>query len=221
MAVDPATEWRELQERYSTLSDGELEELAGEAYQLTDTAKEVLKSALRSRGLDVELAKAPPEDEEFYDDSDELTEEESDSESFDPADLELAPVLVAWSVEEARAAKLLLNNAGIPSYLGPDNVEKVEEVERNFARGVEVKTRYVDRHRAGYILQHEMPKSAEDRVDPEAIPEVDIRCPSCNSDAVIFEQLEKESPKDSDLDATFHWRCDACGHEWEDDGVDR
>src|SRR5215471_20752370 len=58
--VDPERERRRLAEFYAGQMDGELEKLAGEAYELSDLARGVLKAELERRGLSVQLAEQPP-----------------------------------------------------------------------------------------------------------------------------------------------------------------
>ena len=39
-------------------------------------------------------------------------------------------------------------------------------------------------------------------------------CPKCHSEEIVFQELDAKT-------ATFNWSCDACGHVWNDDGVER
>jgi hypothetical protein len=52
MQNNPAEDWQRLTEHYRALSDEELEELAADFVDLTETAREVLRNEMRSRGLD-------------------------------------------------------------------------------------------------------------------------------------------------------------------------
>ncbi len=52
MHVDPIEEWRRLREHYTQLNDEELYELALDFGNLTETAQQVLRDEMRSRGLD-------------------------------------------------------------------------------------------------------------------------------------------------------------------------
>src|SRR3954466_12516050 len=54
--IDPEQERIRLADFYSRQLDGRLEKVAGEAYELSDVAREVLKAELKKRGLEVELA---------------------------------------------------------------------------------------------------------------------------------------------------------------------
>ncbi len=51
MQVNPVTEWQRLTEHYRRMSDEELRELALDIADLTDTAQQVLRSEMSSRGL--------------------------------------------------------------------------------------------------------------------------------------------------------------------------
>jgi hypothetical protein len=51
MQTNPAEDWHSLTEHYRAMLDGELEELADSLDDLTETAKEVLRSEMRNRGL--------------------------------------------------------------------------------------------------------------------------------------------------------------------------
>lgn len=57
---DPEPEKQRLAAFYSGQLDWELEEVAAQAYELTGPAREALKAEIARRGLDIELAQAPP-----------------------------------------------------------------------------------------------------------------------------------------------------------------
>ena len=58
--TDPEQERRRLIEFYSRQMDGELEKVAAQAYELTDPARDALRSELARRGLAAELVEHPP-----------------------------------------------------------------------------------------------------------------------------------------------------------------
>ena len=61
MQADPILEWQTLTTHYREMSDGELRELAADFNDLTETAQQVLRTEMRSRGLsDPEAASAVP-----------------------------------------------------------------------------------------------------------------------------------------------------------------
>jgi hypothetical protein len=125
-SLDPLEESRRLQEHYARLRDHELQAVADQGYDLTELAQQSLQAEIRARGLHIHLtsAPAPPEPDPATND-------------FDPSDFELVVVDRAWDLVEARRLKSILEDARIPSYLGPDNLENVD-----------LKVRYVDNQRA-------------------------------------------------------------------------
>ena len=58
--IDPEQERQRLATFYAGQLDGELEKVAGEAYELSDLAREVLKLELERRSLSVEFAEHAP-----------------------------------------------------------------------------------------------------------------------------------------------------------------
>jgi hypothetical protein len=62
MQIDPVSEWQRLTDQYRRMSDEELIDLAEDFADLTEAARQLLRSELRSRGLgDPENASAPPQ----------------------------------------------------------------------------------------------------------------------------------------------------------------
>jgi DNA-directed RNA polymerase subunit M/transcription elongation factor TFIIS len=210
---DPAAEWRRLEELYRKMSDDELQVVADEAYELTDVARDVLQREIASRGVEIVLRKrpAPPEPE---------PDEDPQGENFDPSDFELVSAARVWDREEALRYKRIFKEAGIASFLGPDLAEKVYEYEGDYSKGVEFKVCDVDYQRAmaaiRWAFRDEPPPPQEEEADS-----VDYRCPKCHSGEIVFEELERESPDQPDYLSKFNWHCDACGHEWTDDGVEK
>src|ERR1700692_4322472 len=58
--IDPERERLRLIAFYSRQMDGELEQVARQAYNLTDIAREVLRAEMSRRGLAAELVEIPP-----------------------------------------------------------------------------------------------------------------------------------------------------------------
>jgi rubrerythrin len=71
-----------------------------------------------------------------------------------------------------------------------------------------------------------MPPDFQQETDPEdeAEAEEDLlctaRCPKCHSEEIVFEGRAAEPGSKPGPDAKFDWHCDACGHVWEDDGIE-
>lgn len=209
MEIDVQQQWRDLEETYGQMADEEIESLAAQAYELTDFAKQALQHQIKSRGLKVELSEAPPASEGSGTD-----EPQGD---LDPADLELVHCSDVWNAEEARTIMGALYNAGVPAYIGPSLIEKVDEFHGHYEDGVEIKVRDVDRQRAYRALSLvTMPDTGESKDDPG---DYQARCPKCNSEEIVFLELD-ESPSQPQPGSKFHWHCDSCGNDWEDDGIE-
>lgn len=201
--IDRAEEWRRLKELYLQKSDEELEIVAHDAYQLTDVAQQALEAEIARRDLKLEMRKAP--------------EPQPDVQGNfipDPSELNLVTVQQVFDRDEAQRVKEALTNNGLPSFLGPENVERVEDFRGSFERGVDIKVREVDSGRAHAVLHDILPSEA---VDENA--EYIARCPKCHSDEIVFLSLDESATESSD--AQFNWSCDACGYKWKDDGVEQ
>jgi DNA-directed RNA polymerase subunit M/transcription elongation factor TFIIS len=209
--IDVGKQWRVLEETYGQMSNEELRDLADGAYELTDIAKQALQAQISSRGLQVALREQPidaPDSQE--------TEPTGD---FDPAELSLVSVAQVWDAAEARRLMGALHEAGFPAYLGPENLENVDDFHSGFENGVEVRVRDVDQQRAFHALSRLRPD--KDDNNPQEDEEYVARCPKCHSDQIVFEELVAAAAVSGSASAQkFRWHCDACGHEWEDDGVE-
>jgi DNA-directed RNA polymerase subunit M/transcription elongation factor TFIIS len=238
--IDRAAEWRRLKEVYAQMSDDELTVVAGEGYQLTDVAKQALEAEISNRRLDLKLASAPPEAEEsgnfqrvsaeqdrhehIYENAGDPDGDDDGEEEFvfDPEALDLVPLRRVWSVVEAQTAKDILDGAVIPSFLGDDNLEKVNDYRGSYERGVDLKVRAVDRDWASRTLNNNWPKrlgSEEADSQLEERAEFAVKCPKCRSMEVVFQGRDGQQTGNAAFDAKYQWSCDTCGHQWEDDGV--
>ena len=208
MSIDVQQQWRELEETYSQITDDELESLAAQGYDLTDIARQVLQRQITSRGLKFSLSLSPPPDEVPGD---------GPRGNLDPAELPLVHCSDVWSADEARSVMDALRTAGIPAYLGPHLVEKVEDFHTHFEKGIEVLVLDVDQQRAFAALRkvslQDIDSAEEDSA--AALP----RCPQCGSEEIVFLELERSAAHPDD-EPKFHWHCDACGNDWHDDGVE-
>jgi|HubBroStandDraft_6_1064221.scaffolds.fasta_scaffold47398_3 DNA-directed RNA polymerase subunit M/transcription elongation factor TFIIS len=202
--VDGIEESRRLQEFYAQLTDEALQATADEGYQLTDTAKEALQAEILTRGLKIKLKDAPRQPG-FPDQAN----------SFDPSDLDLVVVQRVWDIDEARQLKRILDDARIPSYLGPNNLESVDDYKGTFENGIDLKVREVDDQLARAAISQSSPQETQNE---EAYIPV---CPKCHSDQIVFQSLDTSLHPDSAFDAKFNWSCDACGHQWKDDGIEK
>lgn len=208
MTDDIQRQWRELEENYSHMADEELESLASQAYELTDIAKQALRQQITTRSLQLTLNTNPPPADE---------PEDEPRGDFNPAELPLVNCIKVWSAEEALAVLDGLHKASIPAYLGPNLVEKVQDFHGNFEKGAGVMVREADEQRAYAALSKvSMPGSDESDDDSEndALPS----CPKCGSEEIVFLDLDHSAVSDGEGEK-FRWHCDACGHDWEDNGI--
>jgi hypothetical protein len=191
--LNQVEEWRRLKELYARMNEGELEVVANEAYDLTDIARPLLKDEIARRGLKIPLRTERAA----------RAVAAAERSGFDPSKLDLAVAGTLYGLEDARKAKEFLDAASIPNYWGPDNVEILEELKSGFDEGVDLKVMQEDYSRVFAGLGRLFPAPVDE--------ECNFACPKCHSPEIVFH----------DLDATekFNWSCDACGHQWTDDGT--
>ena len=204
-------EYQQLQQRYSNLTDDELQAVARDFNDLTDTAKMVLQSEMSRRSLHFSRPPAAPQPVA-------LTLEPEEKGEFDPNDLDLTVAYDAWNLEEARNAMLALHDAGIPCYIGPDNLEDADAYHSGFDKAVSIKVREVDQVHARAALLA-LPPSPEDQEMEETDADYAVRCPNCHSTEVVFLSLDNPSEESSSAE-NFNWSCDSCGHKWKDTGIE-
>jgi DNA-directed RNA polymerase subunit M/transcription elongation factor TFIIS len=199
-------EWQQLRDRYATLTDEELQAIADDAYDLTDSAKQALREELLRRGLPAKLAtpEPPPEAEGVA------------PGGFDPAGLDLLVARRVGDREEARKVMQLLHDTGVPCYLGPENVERVDDFQGSFDKGVDIKVLRAQIDGVNALLARVM----SDPGDGAELPEAAVRCPKCHSDEIVFQSLDEQVPDGSTANSKFNWSCDSCGYQWKDDGVE-
>ena len=106
---DPEQERQRLAEVYSGQTDGELENVAAQSHELTEIAREALRSELTRRGLYVGQL-----------DEDPSTEGHNEAEFRD-----LVTVRTFSTLTEAELAKSLLDATGIVSFLFDENVGRI------------------------------------------------------------------------------------------------
>lgn len=201
-SIDPQQQWRELRETYGQMTEEELCAVAEDASDLTPVAKEALQAAIAERGLKIQLAAAPPP----------LPPEPSG----DPDD-ELISVRQLRSESEARQAKAILDANFVASCLGPDNVVDLEDFKGSFDSGVDLKVFAVDSRRARDMLALYAPQEEEE--DPDDDKEYAVLCPKCHSQEVFLRDDGPEAEATA-VRVKFKWQCDACGHQWEDEGIE-
>jgi hypothetical protein len=146
----PETEkerWR-LSRLYGSMSDGEVEKLAADAGSLSDAAKWALKLDLSRRGLKTKLEELSPP----------------------PEAAELSKVVNLrqyMTLPEALLAKSILDSAGIESFLGDQNIIRMDWFLSNALGGVKLRVREKDVEAATALLN----RSRADGSDVENVDE--------------------------------------------------
>ncbi|HWG39319.1 MAG TPA: hypothetical protein VN658_02125 [Candidatus Acidoferrales bacterium] len=194
-------QWQQLKESYEHMTEDELGALAEQAYDLTDIAREALQAVITERGFTVQLklkSPAPPPGEPPEDDE--------------------GLINFGWpeNAEDARQTMGALSAAGIPSFLGPNKVMHLEEFRGRFNGPVSLKIRDVDRNRA--LAAFARPHGDNNEKAPEDEKDYAILCPKCHSAKVVLEGRDSGMAEPPPT-AKFQWSCDACGHQWVDDGI--
>ncbi len=237
---DPAgQEFLRISEHYRQMSDDELLVLIPQSSELTPFAQEALANEVRSRGLKAEIkadepsAAAQVKPSQFEQPTPASFERESpelrdwavkdflEPDSPYDEDRQLVELCTVWSVHDALQVQSILDEAGIPFFMGPEKATGVDKVTSNFSNGVSVQIMQIGMPWAMPAMQHYEP---QDDPTPKETPELDevvVRCPKCHSAEVVFEGGTSTLvvAKD-DSSQKYQWTCDACGYQWEDDGVE-
>jgi DNA-directed RNA polymerase subunit M/transcription elongation factor TFIIS len=236
--LDPgAGEFLRLAEHYRQMSDEELLVLIPQSSELTPSAQQALENEVRQRGLkaEVEVADKKPSAPSPFKPPPAFFEHESpklrDSAGYDfpdadspyEEDRKLVELCTVWSERDALQVQTILDEAGIPFFMGPEKATGVDEVTSDFAKGVSVQIMQIGLPWAGPAMRHYEP---EDDPTPkekeEELDELAVRCPKCNSEEVVFEGgTSTLVVAADDSSQKFRWTCDSCGHHWEDDGVEK
>ena len=149
--IDPEKERRHLAEFYAGQTDGELEQVADDADDLTDVARETLRAELVNRGLSVEpLQRAGEADHselEFRD---------------------LVTVRTFWGLLEAELAKGLIEAVGIECFLSDDHTARLLST-ANATGGIKLRVDRDNVEAASRILEEAVSQSTTcDEPDSDA-----------------------------------------------------
>jgi hypothetical protein len=160
-----------LQGLYSTMSDGELQQIAADSVSLTDVARAALASELQRRRLSNPDPSQP-----------------TDSPEAEVEFQHLVPVRKFRDLPEALLAKGSLDSAGIECHLGDDNMVRMDWFISNLLGGVKLLVKPEDAEAADEILDQPIPENFDvDGIGNYESPE----CPKCHSLDVSFQGLNK------------------------------
>jgi hypothetical protein len=211
MQENPAQDWQWLAQHYREIGDEELEELAEDFADLTETAQQVLRNELKNRGLvepgskaeaptrpessvPWQIAGAVDPDGGLADSGASPGEEDDDS-----------PQVFTWktplceceTTDQANQIQAMLKRAGIESW-----------VERPGTRWAAFNPRVVvaadQLEQAQEVAAWPIPQEIIDE-SKEAVPDFEApKCPNCGAEDPVLESAE---PVNS-------WLCEACGKQW-------
>jgi hypothetical protein len=223
--IDPEQERRRLVEFYSYQMDGELEKVAGQAYDLTDMAREALRAEMARRGLSTVFAEpapvAPIPSPRRGDPPPETPRVESKPED-DAEARGMVTIRQFRDLPEALFARGSLESAGIECALLDGNMVRLDWFISNLLGGVKLQVRPEDAAVAEEILSQPIPEN----FDVPGVGEYEQpRCPKCQSLDVNFQEVAPAAYLSAAVSVPFPfhrraWRCHSCDAEWEDDGVD-
>lgn len=245
--LDPAAEYLRIAEHYRQMKDEELLALVPQSDELTPFAQQALTSEIRHRGLKIETSaeKAPAvalpsnrsrfdrESPKFREPSAQQSVEtrhdpspgagapDRDSYEEDPyeEERELFTLCIVWSLRDALKVQWLLDRAGIPFFMGPEKATGVDKVTSNFAAGMQVGWPLAYQAMKDRYFPEDVPPS-EKPTEPKDVKNLVVRCPQCQSTEVVFNGLGAAAGVPGDSSSRkFRWTCDACGNQWEDEGV--
>jgi hypothetical protein len=245
-AADAAGDYLRLAERYRQLKDPELLLLLRQRDELTDLARQALQAEAHHRRLELEPEPSeppPPIPEttiQSFQSSETDTSAEGEANSADEdsgyeEDRRIVEICTVWSLRDALQVQRLLDRAGIPFFMGPEKATGVAELKSDFSKGVSVQIMQIGIPWAKQATADYFPKDEPPEVEEAQLEEAPVRCPRCQSTEVIFNRLTNKPPGSlvvaanepefppslTGLPPKFDWTCDACGYEWQDDGVSK
>jgi transposase-like protein len=67
-------------------------------------------------------------------------------------------------------------------------------------------------------MQNYFPADDRAQEPEEELDEASVRCPRCHSSEIVLE--DTEPVREGGSSQRFQWTCDACGSQWEDEGLE-
>ncbi len=229
--IDPEQERQRLAEFYSRQLDGRLEKVAGEAYELSDLAREMLRAELNKRGINVNLVEQAPvplkKAPEPGDPPEERIAEIASAVQSLPAlgegdDIhDMVTLRHFRDLPEALLAKGSLDSAGIECALADDNMVRMDWFYSNAIGGIKLLVNTGDASDAEQVLSQPIPE----HLDVSGVGDVEQpKCPRCGSLDVGFRENQPSAYVSMFLNVPIPfrkraWHCQSCDVEWEDDEV--
>ena len=229
MQINPVSEWQRLTEQYRRLSDEELRELAFDFADLTETAQQVLRGEMRSRGLgDPQAASDAPKFPDFSRSNPYGSIFPTSSTSSESADLGVAsaeddasreslrrlPVCQcddwkqAWQICEA------LRGEGIESWIQDSRPDIEDSLLYSPQMGPPPVLFSLSAFRvlvgadqlaeAREIAAQPIPREIIEASEASASEFKAPKCPACGASDPVLEAVDPANT----------WRCEQCGKEW-------
>ncbi len=229
MQVDPIAEWQRLTEQYRKMSEEELGELAFDIDSLTDTAQQVLRSEMNSRGLGrPQTANNAPKFSGFSRSAqpDSVFAHPSAQSGFEEAtdaadatsrqSIRRLPLCECSDWKQAWQICAMLKADAIESWIQDSRADPEDSLLYSPEMGppsalftphafrvvVAADQLAEAREVAAQPVPREIAKASEMSVPEFTAP----RCPACGAEDPV---LESVNPANS-------WRCEQCGREWTD-----
>jgi hypothetical protein len=207
MQTNPAEEWQQLTQHYHEKFDGELEDLACNMDDLTETAREVLRNEMKNRGLAMPGEEAVPEVPagSWFPSSADLDSNTGQSDNPAGHETHESPKDYTWktllcecdTASQARQLKLALQRAGIDSWVEGAGSRWGGSTPRVVVAADQLE-------RAIEIANQPIPAELIDDSDEEVPEYVPPTCPKCGAEDPILESAEP----------TNSWLCESCGARW-------
>lgn len=198
--IDTVQERQRLEKLYAAMADEELDKLLEAANDLSETAREVLKTEIERRGGHVEFVVEPSPPE--------------------PDHPNLVAVARFRDLEQATIARGMLQSAGIDCFLADENTVRMDWFWSNMIGNMRLLVREGDAQAATEILAQPIPDAIpmDDGEEPFEQP----KCPKCGSLDIQFEGWDRGTslataamiaplPIRSDS-----WKCNACSARWQE-----
>lgn len=229
--IDPEEERRRLTEFYSQQMDESLEKTAGEAYELSEIAREALQAELQKRGLSVELAKyrpvrgkKPPAPINPLRDATEARPTEPSMPPDDGDRDDLVTIRQFRDLPQALLAKGCLESAGIQCAFTDDNMVRMDWFYSNAIGGIKLLVKAEDASDAEQLLSQPIPE----RLEVSGVGDYEQpKCPNCGSLDINFRELDPATYLSLGgsylgvfVPVPIHrraWTCHSCNVGWEDE----
>jgi hypothetical protein len=204
--IDPERERLRLREEYSRKMDGELEQIAGDEFDLTDLASGILKEEMSRRGLSLQSRPRP------------AVKPVSLAEELVDQGENLCVVRRFASFPEALIAKTCLDSSGIECALADENVLAANPFLSHVLGGVRLFVREADLEEATRLLDEPIPEELEIQGIGKY---VQPRCPQCFSLDITFGELNNAAKVSLPLGLPLplrrdEWLCHTCNCRWID-----